>query len=97
MAGPAVPFRAVLTKLWNGFWLPTEWNPAREIADDIARVYVMPQTACQVVWPGCEGTAHRCVRRKGHDGFHRCDCGTPYGNGNGNGHRSHVQRRWRAD
>jgi len=64
--------------LANGFWLAAGWDPEREIADEIARVYVMPETRCLSVWAGCEEGSHRCARRVGHDGSHRCECGTPW-------------------
>src|SRR6185436_9285984 len=71
------------------------WNPEREIADEIARVYLMPEARCPVNWPGCEGASHRCVRRVGHDGSHRCECGAPWTNGNGNGSTAPARRQWR--
>src|SRR5262249_26603509 len=67
--------------LANGLWFAAGWNPERDIADEIARVYLMPEAACRAVWAGCEGGFHRCARRVGHDGPHRCDCGTPCANG----------------
>jgi hypothetical protein len=84
----------VIRELWEGgFWLPAGWDPHREITDDIARVYLMPAATCRASWPGCGADAHRCVRRVGHDGSHRCDCGTPYLNGNGRVHSPRAHRR----
>jgi len=34
--------------LANGLCLPAGWNPEREIADEIARVYLMPEARCPV-------------------------------------------------
>jgi hypothetical protein len=81
--------------LANGLWLAAGWNPEREIADEIARVYVMPETRSQSVWAGCEEGSHRCARRVGHDGSHRCECGTPWTNGNGSSSKAPGRRRWR--
>jgi len=35
------------------------------------------------------------MRRVGHDGSHRCECGTPCMNGNGCGSTAPSRRRWR--
>ena len=70
-------------------------NQRLKIAVEIAEVYRMPQSTCGMAWPGCQEAEHSCVRKVGHDGQHRCGCGTPYVNGNGRPHRAWVHRRWR--
>jgi hypothetical protein len=59
----------------NGFLLPADWDPDKEIREEIARVYFMAEAACSTTWVGCQKGEHRCGRRLGHDGSHRCQCG----------------------
>jgi hypothetical protein len=86
----------MIRDLWErGLGLPRWRNRRLEIAAEIAQVYQMPESTCGMAWPGCQESEHACARRIGHDGQHRCGCGTPYANGNGKVQRAWVRRRWR--